>query len=89
MKEVGRKKINWDSIVTVELSLKELQLIRDAMVDTDLKDMKGETRKYYAELKDKYKVRKIVSTEEMEKIIADAEEKHGSYYAKLFRAQQQ
>ena len=40
MKEVGRKKINWDSIVTVELSLKELQLIRDAMVATDLKDMK-------------------------------------------------
>lgn len=40
MKEVGRKKINWDSIVTVELSLKELQLIRDAMEATDLKDMK-------------------------------------------------
>nr|DAH05501.1 MAG TPA: hypothetical protein [Bacteriophage sp.] len=40
MKEVGRKKINWDSIVTVELSLKELQLIRDAMAATDLKDMK-------------------------------------------------
>lgn len=40
MKEVGRKKTNWDSIVTVELSLKELQLIRDAMVATDLKDMK-------------------------------------------------
>ena len=40
MKEVGRKKINWDSIVTVELSLKELQLIRDAMMATDLKDMK-------------------------------------------------
>ena len=40
MKEIGRKKINWDSIVTVELSLKELQLIRDAMVATDLKDMK-------------------------------------------------
>ena len=40
MKEARRKKINWDSIVTVELSLKELQLIRDAMVATDLKDMK-------------------------------------------------
>lgn len=40
MKEIGRKRINWDSIVTVELSLKELQLIRDAMVATDLKDMK-------------------------------------------------
>ena len=40
MKEVGRKKINWDSIVTVELSLKELQLLRDAMMATDVKDMK-------------------------------------------------
>lgn len=40
MKEIGRKRINWDSIVTVELSLKELQLIRDAMAATDLKDMK-------------------------------------------------
>ena len=40
MKEVGRKKINWDSSVTVELSLKELQLRRDAMEATDLKDMK-------------------------------------------------
>ena len=41
MKEVGRKKINWDSIVTVELSLKELQLIRDAMAATDCEVMKN------------------------------------------------
>ena len=39
MKEIGRKKINWDSIVTVELSLKELKLIRDAMVATDMKEL--------------------------------------------------
>ena len=39
MKEIGRKKINWDSIVTVELSLKELQLIRDAMVAKDMKEL--------------------------------------------------
>lgn len=31
MKEIGRKKINWDSIITVELSLKELQLIKDSL----------------------------------------------------------
>lgn len=35
MKEIGRKKINWDSIITVELSLKELQLIKDSLVKTN------------------------------------------------------
>ena len=34
MKEIGRKKINWDSIITVELSLKELQLIKDSLEKT-------------------------------------------------------
>lgn len=34
MKEIGRKKINWDSIITVELSLKELQLINDSLGKT-------------------------------------------------------
>lgn len=34
MKEIGRKKINWDSIITVELSLKELQLIKDSLGKT-------------------------------------------------------
>lgn len=35
MKEIGRKKINWDSIITVELSLKELQLIKDSLGKTN------------------------------------------------------
>ena len=34
MKEIGRKKINWDSIITVKLSLKELQLIKDSLGKT-------------------------------------------------------
>ena len=34
MKEIGRKKINWDYIITVELSLKELQLIKDSLGKT-------------------------------------------------------
>lgn len=40
MKEVGRKKINWDSIITVELSLKELQLIKDSLGRTGYEVMK-------------------------------------------------
>ena len=40
MKEIERGKIIWDSVVTVEISLRELQLIRDAMVATDIKDIK-------------------------------------------------
>lgn len=40
MKEVGRKKINWDAIVTVELSLKELQLIKDSLGKTSYGIMK-------------------------------------------------
>lgn len=55
---------------------------------TDLSKMKGETRKYYSELKNKYRVRKIVTRDEMEAILQEAEAKHGSYYAKLLRAQQ-
>ena len=35
MKEIGRKKINWDSIITVELSLKEIQLIKDSLGKTN------------------------------------------------------
>jgi hypothetical protein len=56
---------------------------------TELKDMKGETRAYYAKLKEKYRVRKIVTREELSSIISNAEKKHGSYYAKLLKAQQQ
>ena len=29
MKEVGRKRINFDAIVTVEITLRELQIIKD------------------------------------------------------------
>lgn len=53
-----------------------------------LKKMKGETRAHYKEIKDKVKVRKLVSKEEFEAKVKAAEEKHGSYYAKLLKAQQ-
>lgn len=54
---------------------------------TNTSKMSGETKKYYNELKMKYRVRKIVTAEEYEKLCEAAEQKHGSYYAKLMRAQ--
>lgn len=54
---------------------------------TDLTKMQGETKKHYSELKDKYRVRRIVTKDEMDEIIEKAEQKHGSYYAKLLAAQ--
>ena len=31
MKEIGRSAINWDALIKVELTLKELQMITDAL----------------------------------------------------------
>ena len=53
---------------------------------TDLSKLKGDTRKYYAELKEKYKIKKVYTSEEYEAIVKQKEEKYGSYYAKLMKA---
>jgi DNA-dependent RNA polymerase auxiliary subunit epsilon len=50
---------------------------------TDLSKMKGDTRKYYAELKEKYKIRKVLTKEEYEEKMRKLSENNGSYYMKL------
>ena len=40
MKEVGRKRINYDAIVTVEITLRELQIIKDACNITKFESMR-------------------------------------------------
>lgn len=55
---------------------------------TDLSKLKGDTRKFYAELKEKYKIRKVYTSEEYAQLVAQKEEKYGSYYAKLMKASQ-
>lgn len=54
----------------------------------DLSKLKGDTRKYYAELKQKYKIKPIYTDEEYERLMKLKEEQHGSYYMKLLKAQQ-
>ena len=50
---------------------------------TDLTKMKGDTRKYYLKLKNKYKVRKVITKEEHEAKMKEMEQNYGSYYMKL------
>lgn len=54
---------------------------------TSLKDMKGETRKYYKELKEKYKIRETTTKQEIVDMIEEDEKINGKYHAKLLRAQ--
>ena len=54
----------------------------------DLSKLKGDTRKYYAELKQKYKIKPIYTDEEYDRLMKLKEEQHGSYYMKLLKAQQ-
>ena len=49
----------------------------------DLSKMKGDTRKYYSELKDKYKVKRVMTKDEYEEYVNDLEESYGSYYVKM------
>lgn len=54
---------------------------------TDLTKLKGDTKKYYSELKNKFKVRKVITKQEYEKKIKDMESKYGSYYMKIRQIQ--
>lgn len=60
MKEVGRKRINFDAVVTVEITLRELQIIKDACNITKFESMRDiwDTKNppYTCEDKNKLKV---------------------------------
>ncbi|RHK98314.1 hypothetical protein [Blautia obeum] len=63
MKEIGRKRINYDSIVTVELSLRELQIIKDACGVSKFETMRNiwDTKNPPYTFEDKDKVRATAS----------------------------
>lgn len=50
---------------------------------TDTSKMKGETKKYYVDLKSKFKIKTQVSKEEKEAYLQEKKDKFGSYYYKL------
>lgn len=54
---------------------------------TDLSKLKGDTKKFYAELKEKYRIKPVYTPEEYEELMKQKEKQHGSYYMKLLRTQ--
>lgn len=52
---------------------------------TDLNELKGSTREYYAKLKNRYRIRKPLTREEYDLAMKEAEDTLGSYYMKLKR----
>lgn len=49
----------------------------------DLSKLKGDTRKFYIDLKNKYKIRKMLTKEEHDELLNSMREKYGSYYVKM------
>lgn len=76
--------MHWFKFCSLLGSLGDCALSQKAQYRTvDLSDMTGETRKYYAKLKRKYKVRKLISKEEHDAKLKEIESTYGSYYMKL------
>jgi len=76
--------LHWFKFLSILGSLSDCALSQKMEFrTTDLTKLKGDTRSYYAKLKNKYKVRKIITKEEHDQMIKTMEEQYGSYYMKL------
>ena len=86
--DLTKVNMHWFKFMTAIGYLGECPLTQKiAYRTTDLSKLKGDTRKFYAELKEKYKIKPVYSDEEYERIMKNLEEEHGSYYVKLLKAQ--
>ena len=82
--DLEQSNMHWFKFCSLLGSLGDCALSQKAQYRTvDLSDMTGETRKYYAKLKRKYKVRKLISKEEHDAKLKEIETTYGSYYMKL------
>ena len=82
--DLEQANMHWFKFCSLLGSLGDCALSQKAQYRTvDLSDMTGETRKYYAKLKRKYKVRKLISKEEHDAKLKEIESTYGSYYMKL------
>lgn len=82
--DLEQTNMHWFKFCSLLGSLGDCALSQKAQYRTvDLSDMTGETRKYYAKLKRKYKVRKLISKEEHDAKLKEIESTYGSYYMKL------
>lgn len=81
-----KSRMHWFKFMTIIANLGDCQLTQKIQYRlTDLTNLKGETKTTYAKLKEQYMVRKIISKEEREEELKEAEAQYGSYFAKLAR----
>lgn len=82
--DLEKDNLHWFKFLSLLGSISDCALTQKIQFrTTDLSKMKGDTRKYYAQLKNKYKVRKTISKEEHEAKMKELEATYGSYYMKL------
>jgi hypothetical protein len=78
--------MHWFKFMTAISNLGDCALTQKMQYrSADLKNMKGDTKKYYKKLKEKYKVRKVITKEEQDKFLADMEAKFGKHHVKLYK----
>lgn len=81
-----KSRMHWFKFMTIIANLGDCQLTQKIQYRlTDLSDLKGDTRTTYAKLKEQFKVRKLITKEERELELKQAEEHYGSYYANMLR----
>lgn len=81
--DLEKEQIHWFKFVSLLGCLGECTLTQKMQFrTTDLTKMKGDTRSYYLKLKNKYKVRKVISKEEHEEQLKQLDSM--PYYKKLY-----
>lgn len=82
--DLSNTKMHWFKFMSALSNLGDCPLTQKISYRSmDTSKLKGESKKYYEELKEKYKVKNIISKEEYEKSLKEKESMFGSYYMKL------
>lgn len=82
--DLSNTKMHWFKFMSALSNLGDCPLTQKISYRSmDTSKLKGESKKYYEELKEKYKVKNIISKEEYEQSLKEKESMFGSYYMKL------
>lgn len=86
--ELEKTEMHWFKFMAMLTNLGDCPITQKiGMRSMDISKLKGEQRKQYAEMKERYRVRQLVTREEYKEIVDAMSEQYGSYYAKLMAAQ--
>lgn len=85
--DLTTEKMHWFAFMSAICNLGDCPLTQKMSYRAaDLSKFKGDTRRYYLELKEKFKIRKVITKEEFEAANKSIAEQNGSYYTMLRNA---